>query len=117
METLSTNGNTMPITSSHATSALAQAVLSPALKSVGFNNVSTVAMPMNAVALSAPSLFSTLSMSPNNTTTPIILAEGTQIPSDKDDNSGGTNSDVSTSSLEEKTRKISTPQKRGEVYV
>lgn len=105
--------------------ALAQAVLSPALKSVGLNNVSAVTMSMSPIAFGSVSLgqqlFSNMSMSTTNapTGTPVSLTDVTHLASEKEENSGGTGSDISgSSSVEEKTRKISVQQKRGgEVYV
>lgn len=123
MDGLSTNGNSISMSSSDGAASMAQAMLPAALKSVGLSNA-TVTMAVNPVAMTSvslnPSLFSSLSTSSGSTATPVILTDVTHLSSEKEDHSAGTGSDISTASscLDEKaTRKISVPQKRGEVYV
>ncbi len=121
MDGLPTNGNTIPMSTSNGAAAMAQAMLPAALKSVGLNNA-TVTMAVNPVALTSVSLsqqiFSSMPITASSSSsgTPVILTDVTHLSSDREEHSGG-GSDISTSSGEDKQRKISVPQKRGEVYV
>lgn len=120
-------GNTTAVSNGGGATALAQSVLSPTLKTIGISNISSVAMPVSPVTLSAvsmnPQLFTTVmkpsTTQPNNTT-PLILTDVTHVLPDKEPNNSVANSsNVSLSSMEEKARKINLAQspKSGEVYV
>ncbi|XP_065213919.1 bestrophin-4 isoform X2 [Planococcus citri] len=122
IEGLSTNGS-VSVTTNSGVAALAKNSLSPTLKAVGLNNV-PITMAVNPVTLGpiplTQSLFSA-ALSPNVTQTSnsVVLTDVTHIPSEKEDNSLENNSNLSVSSSEDKSRKVSSssPPKRGEVYV
>lgn len=122
IEGLSTNGS-VSVTTNSGVAALAKNSLSPTLKAVGLNNV-PITMAVNPVTLSpiplAQPLF-TAAISPNiaQSNNSVVLTDVTHISSDKEDNSLENSSNVSVSSTEDKSRKVSlsSPPKRGEVYV